>query len=285
MDINIKTKLVGLLGYPLGQSLSSLMQNKAFEIYNLNKIYIPIEVISENLETVVNGIRRMNFDGFNITKPHKIEIIKHLDEIDDNAKCIGAVNTVTIKDGILKGYNTDGTGFLKSFIENTGEKLDGKNIIILGSGGAARAISMTLALNNAKKIFICNRTYEKAVNLSVEINKHAMNCSIAIPMEYEEIEKAVKMSDVLINSTSIGMYPNIDISPLEKNLLKKNLIVCDIVYNPRKTKLIRDAEEVGCKTVIGLFMLLYQGVEAFELWTDLKAPVDTMLQVIEKGLI
>jgi shikimate dehydrogenase len=285
MDINIKTKLVGLLGYPLGQSLSSLMQNKAFEIYNLNKIYIPIEVISENLETVVNGIRRMNFDGFNITKPHKIEIIKYLDEIDDNAKCIGAVNTVTIKDGILKGYNTDGTGFLKSFIENTGEKIDGKNIIILGSGGAARAISMTLALNNANKIFICNRTYEKAVNLSAEINKHAKNCSIAIPMVYEEIEKVIKMSDVLINSTSIGMYPNIDISPLEKELLKKNLIVCDIVYNPRKTKLIRDAEEVGCKTVIGLFMLLYQGVEAFELWTDLKAPVDTMLQVIEEGLI
>ncbi|MDF2950371.1 MAG: shikimate dehydrogenase, partial [Sedimentibacter sp.] len=228
---------------------------------------------------------RMNFDGFNITKPHKIEIIKYLDEIDDNAKCIGAVNTVTIKDGILKGYNTDGTGFLKSFIENTGEKIDGKNIIILGSGGAARAISMTLALNNANKIFICNRTYEKAVNLSAEINKHAKNCSIAIPMVYEEIEKVIKMSDVLINSTSIGMYPNIDISPLEKELLKKNLIVCDIVYNPRKTKLIRDAEEVGCKTVIGLFMLLYQGVEAFELWTDLKAPVDTMLQVIEEGLI
>lgn len=285
MDINIDTKLVGLLGYPLGQSLSSLMQNKAFEIYNLNKIYIPIEVISENLETIVNGIKRMNFDGFNITKPHKIEIIKYLDEIDDNAKCIGAVNTVTIKDGILKGYNTDGIGFLKSFIENTGEKIDGKNIIILGSGGAARAISMTLALNNAKKIFICNRTYEKAVNLSTEINKHTRNCSIAIPMVYEEIEKAVKMSDVLINSTSIGMYPNIDISPLDKSLLKKNLIVCDIVYNPRKTKLIRDAEETGCKTVIGLFMLLYQGVEAFELWTDLKAPVNTMLHVLEKGLI
>jgi len=285
MDINIMTKLVGLLGYPLGQSLSPLMHNKAFEICNLNKIYIPIEVMTENLEAVVDGIKRMNFDGFNITKPHKIEIIKHLDEIDDNAKCIGAVNTVTIKDGMLKGYNTDGTGFLKSFIENTGEKIDGKNILILGSGGAARAISMTLALNNAKNIFICNRTYEKAVNLSVEINNHARNCSIAIPMLYEEIEKVVKMSDVLINSTSIGMYPNIDVSPLDKDLLNKNLIVCDIVYNPRKTKLIRDAEELGCKTVIGLFMLLYQGVEAFELWTNLKAPTDTMLQVIEKGLI
>lgn len=284
MDINIETKLVGLLGYPLGQSLSPLMQNKAFEICNLNKMYIPIEVRTENLETVVNGIKKMNFDGFNITKPHKIEIIKYLDEIDDNAKCIGAVNTVTIKNGILKGYNTDGSGFLKSFEENTGEKINGKNILILGSGGAARAISMTLALNKAKKIFICNRTYEKAIKLSVEINKHVGDCSIAIPMVYEEIEKTAKMSDVLINCTSIGMYPNIDVSPLDKNLLNKNLIVCDIVYNPKKTKLMQDAEELGCKTVIGLFMLLYQGVEAFELWTDLKAPADTMLHVIEQGL-
>lgn len=284
MDINIETKLVGLLGYPLGQSLSPKMQNTAFEIYNLNKIYIPIEVKTENLETVVSGIKKMNFDGFNITKPHKIEIIKYLHEIDDNAKCIGAVNTVTIKNGILKGYNTDGTGFMKSFEENTGEKIYGKNILILGSGGAARAISLTLALNKAKKIFICNRTYEKAVNLAVEINKLAEDCCVAIPMVYEEIEKASKMSDVLINCTSIGMYPNIDVSPIDKGLLNKNLIVCDIVYNPRKTKLIQYAEELGCKTVEGLFMLLYQGVEAFELWTDLKAPADTMLQVIEQGL-
>jgi len=284
MIINTQTKMIGLLGYPVSQSLSSPMQNTAFEQCSLNKIYIPIEVLPENLETVVKGISKMNFDGFNVTKPYKIEIIKYLDEIDEYAKCIGAVNTVTIKNGVLKGYNTDGTGFLRSYEENTEAKIEGKNVFILGSGGASRAISMTLALNKANKIYICNRTYEKAVALVNDINNQAGECSIAVPMEYEDMEKAINSSDVLINTTSIGMYPNVEDSPLDKNLINKKLIVCDAVYNPKKTKLLLDAEEIGCKIVIGLSMLVYQGTEAFELWTNTKAPVDLMVKVVEECL-
>ncbi|MDF2615646.1 MAG: aroE [Sedimentibacter sp.] len=255
MIISTKTKLIGLLGYPLGHSLSPLMHNTAFESLSLDKIYIPIEVAPENLETVVKGMAKMNFEGFNVTIPHKIEIMKLLDEVDDYAKCIGAVNTVAVHEGNLKGYNTDGMGFLKSFEESTGTKIDGKNIFILGSGGASRAISMTLAMNKSNKIHICNRTYEKAVSLAEDITKQSGSDCVAVKHEYEEIKKAISDCHVLINTTSVGMSPDIDSSPLDRELLNSSLIVCDAVYNPRKTKLLKDAEEIGCKTVEGLKML------------------------------
>lgn len=280
--VNTNTKLTGLIGYPLIQSYSPIMQNTAFQECKLNKIYIPIEVEPNNLETVVKGITKMNFDGFNITKPYKIDIIKYLDEIDEYASLIGAVNTVKISNGIIKGYNTDGTGFLRSFKENTGTNIEGKNVFILGSGGAARAVAITMALNKAEKIYISNRTYEKAISLAGDVKKSG-NC-IAIPMEYKEMEKAINDSHVLINTTSVGMFPNIDESPLNKNLLNETLIVCDIVYNPLKTRLLKDAEEKGCKIVPGLSMLVYQGAEAFEIWTDMKAPIDIMFKVVENNL-
>lgn len=282
MIINTETKLLGLLGYPLGHSLSPVMQNAAFEEYKLNKVYIPIEVSPENLETVVKGISKMNFEGFNITKPYKIKIMEYLDEIDEYARLIGAVNTVTIKKGKLKGYNTDGTGFLKSFEESLSTKIQGKNIFILGSGGAARAISMTLALKGANKIYLCNRTFENAKILSDEINMCALNCSVAVPMSYIEMQDNINDSHVIINCTSVGMVPNIGEIPIDKKLLHKNLIVCDVVYNPEKTQLILAAESIGCKVVTGLGMLIYQGVEAFELWTDKKAPVHTMFNAVNK---
>ena len=285
MKINIETKLFGLLGYPLGQSLSPLMQNTAFEELSLNNLYIPIEVSTENLEAVIKGISKMNFGGFNITKPYKIEIMKYLDEIDEYAKCIGAVNTVTIKNGILKGYNTDGIGFLKSFEESADTKIEGKNVFILGSGGAARAISMTLALNKANKIYICNRTFETASALSAEINNQVGNLSFAVPMIYEDMEKAINDTDVLINCTSVGMLPNANETPLNKKLLNSKLIVCDAIYNPRKTQFILDAEEIGSKTLTGLSMLVYQGIAAFELWTDYKAPIQLMFDVVNMALI
>lgn len=284
MKIDTNTKLVGLLGYPLGHSFSPLMQNAAFENCSLNNIYIPIEVNDRDLGTVVKGIEKMNFIGFNVTIPHKIEIIKYLDEIDEYADMIGAVNTVVIKNGRLKGYNTDGRGFLKSFEENTSTTVKGKNVFILGAGGASRAISMTLAMNNAKKIYICNRTYEKAVNLSNDIKSKAGSLSEAVPMECDEMKRAIADSHVLINATSIGMYPNIQDSPLDKSLLNRNLIVCDAVYNPRKTRLLQYAEELGCKIVPGIYMLVYQGVESFELWTDIKAPVDIMFNAVKQSL-
>lgn len=282
MIISTKTKLLGLLGYPLGHSLSPIMHNTAFESLDLDKIYIPIEVLPENLETVVRGMAKMNFEGFNVTIPHKIEIMKYLDEIDEYAKCIGAVNTVVVHEGTLKGYNTDGMGFLKSFEESTGTKIHGKNVFILGSGGASRAISMTLALKKANKIYICNRTYERAVSLAEDINKQTGAESVAVKHEYDDMKKAIADCHVLINTTSVGMSPHIDSSPLDRELLTPSLTVCDAVYNPRKTRLLKDAEEMGCTTVEGLKMLVNQGAEAFEIWTGIKAPAELMLKAISK---
>jgi shikimate dehydrogenase len=279
--INTETRLTGLIGFPIIQSHSPVMQNAAFQKCKLNKIYIPIEVEPSNLESVVKGISKMNFDGFNITKPYKIEIMKYLDEVDEYARLIGAVNTVKISNGILKGYNTDGTGFLRSFRENAGVEIEGKNVFILGSGGAARAIAITLALNEVKKIYICNRTFEKAASLAADTNKSA--ASEAVRMEYHKMKDAINDSHILINTTNVGMLPNIDESPLNENLLNNELIVCDIVYNPMRTKLLRDAEKKGCKIIPGLPMLVYQGVESFEIWTNINAPIDTMFKAAEEA--
>jgi len=281
MNMDNSKKLVGILGYPLSHSLSSVMQNMAFKYYNLNNVYVPIEVKPEDLEIIVKAIRGMNFIGFNVTVPHKIEVVKYLDEMDKLAELIGAVNTVVVKDGNLKGYNTDGIGFLKSFQENTNESIEGKRVFILGAGGASRAVSMTLAMNKAEKVYICNRTYEKAERLSQDINTKIGNVSAAVPMEYEKMKEVIYDSDVFINTTTVGMYPNVDESPIDKNLLHENLILCDIVYNPRKTKLLEEAEELGCKTVPGLSMLVYQGAESFRLWTGMEAPVDIMFKAVE----
>jgi len=281
MNMDNSKKLVGILGYPLSHSLSPVMQNMAFKYYNLNNVYVPIEVKPEDLEIIVKAIRGMNFIGFNVTVPHKIEVVKYLDEMDKLAELIGAVNTVVVKDGNLKGYNTDGIGFLKSFQENTNESIEGKRVFILGAGGASRAVSMTLAMNKAEKVYICNRTYEKAERLSQDINTKIGNVSAAVPMEYEKMKEAIYDSDVFINTTTVGMHPNVDESPIDRSLLHENLILCDIVYNPRKTKLLEEAEELGCKTVPGLSMLVYQGAESFRLWTGMEAPVDIMFKAVE----
>lgn len=281
MNINSKTKITGLLGYPLNHTFSPAMQNAAFGNKGINYVYLPIEVKPDNFETVVKGIKNMNFDGFNVTIPFKVEIMKYLDEVDELAKRIGAVNTVLIRDGKLKGYNTDGRGFLRSLEEALGiGVINNKSIFILGSGGAARGICMILAMEGAKKIVICNRTHEKAVALAKDVNRYVAGSSIAITMEYKDMAEAIKDADVLINTTSVGTFPKVDEVPIDVSLLNEKLAVCDVVYNPRKTKLLIEAEKLGCKTMSGLGMLVYQGAEAFELWTGEDAPVEVMFNAI-----
>lgn len=284
VNINSKTKLVGLLGYPLDHTLSPAIHNAAFEEKRINNVYLPIEVKPDNFGHVIKTISCMNFIGFNITIPFKVEVMKYLDAIDETAKCIGAVNTVVVRDGKLIGYNTDGTGFLKSFEEASNSTIAEKKVLVLGSGGASKAICMTLALNKVGKLYICNRTHEKALTLANSINKKVSAISSAIPMEYNAINETIKKVDLLINTTSLGMFPRTDEMPIDGSLLNKGLIVCDIVYNPRKTKLILEAERLGCKTVPGLGMLVYQGAEAFEIWTGTKAPVKLMYSVVNEAL-
>lgn len=282
VSINVSTKLVGLIGNPLGHSFSPAMQNRAFETLGLNYYYLPIEVATENLTDVVRGISKMNFAGFNVTIPHKLSIMKYLDEIDDLAGLIGAVNTVTVKDGGLKGYNTDGIGFVRSLEEETGVAVQDKNVFILGSGGASRSIAMAMAFKGAQTVWLCNRTVEKAVDLSEEINANIRECSVPLPMVKREMIEPLQQTDIFINTTSIGMHPQEGDIPLESNLIQEGIIVSDIIYNPLKTRLLIEAEQRGCKIVNGLGMLVYQGAEAFKLWTGLDAPVKEMWDALAK---
>lgn len=277
--INSKTRYIGLLGHPLGHTFSPSMQNAALQNKGINMLYLPLDIVPYSFEKVVKIMPYMGFNGYNVTIPYKVDIIKHLNEIDKLAKRIGAVNTVTINDGVLKGYNTDGKAFLRS-LEEAGSSVDGKSFFVLGSGGVSRAICTTLAFNKVRKIVICNRTYEKAVFLSEDINKIIPNLSIAIPMVYEKMKKAIEECDVLVNTTNIGTFPKTEETPIDKKLLKKNLIVYDVIYNPRKTRLLLEAEKQGCNVISGLGMLVYQGAEAFELWTGIEPPVEIMFDVL-----
>ena len=279
-SVDVNTKLTGLLGNPLGHSFSPVMHNRAFELLGLNFFYMPIEVTPENLKDVACGISKMNFAGYNVTIPHKIRIMEHLDGIDELARSIGAVNTVTIKDGVTTGHNTDGEGFIRSLETETGTSVKGKTLLVLGTGGAARAVAMALAFKGAERIIICNRTEQKARDLSRDINEKVRPCSEVIPMAPWEIKNAARQADVVINTTSVGMHPEEDRMPLDGEAIPEGIVVCDIIYNPDKTKLLRVAESKGCKIVSGLGMLVYQGAEAFRLWTGTEPPVDEMFAVV-----
>ena len=278
--IDVNTKLVGLLGNPLGHSFSPDMHNKAFQTLGLNFFYLPIEVTPADLKEVALGIVKMNFGGYNVTIPHKISIMEHLDHIHELAAVIGAVNVVTIKDGRTTGYNTDGEGFVRSLEAEAGISVNGKRHLIVGCGGAARAIAMTMAFNGAKKILLSNRTEQKAHDLAGEINDRVRPCCDVVGKEPAEMKSAFEQADVVINATSVGMHPDENRLPLDTGLLRESQVVSDIVYNPVKTELLKRAEEKGCKIVTGLGMLVYQGVEGFKLWTGVAPPVDEMFAVV-----
>lgn len=278
--IDTQTKLVGLLGRPLGHSFSPAMHNRAFNALGLNYCYLPIEVADQDLETVTAGLARMNFAGYNVTIPHKMRIMDCLDTIDPLAQAIGAVNTVTIENGRSTGYNTDGLGFVQSLEVASGLTVKDKAILLLGCGGAARAIAMTLEQQGASRITICNRTEQKAHILSLDVNRQGRDCCKAIPMMAGPMETVLGDTDILVNTTSVGMHPQEEQSPIEAHLLHGNLMVCDIVYNPFRTQLLKIAQQKGCRIVEGLGMLVYQGAAAFKLWTEREAPVEMMFDAI-----
>lgn len=276
----VTTKLVILLGNPLGHSVSPPMHNRVFEELEMDYCYMPVEVTSENLDTVFNGLTKMNVAGFNVTIPHKIQIMEYLDELDPLAATIGAVNTIRVKDGKTKGYNTDGEGFIRSLEEEAGISVQGKSIFLVGSGGAARAIAMTLAFQDAAKIYILNRTQEKAEALVAEINEKIRPCAEVVPASLEEQKNVIQECDIIVNSTSLGMHPKEDELPIDASLLTPNLVVADIVYNPLMTKLLQTAEEMGCPIVRGLGMLIYQGAAAFKIFTGREPLVEEMSNVV-----
>lgn len=239
--INAKTKVIGLIGHPVEHSFSPIMHNAAFKDKGLNYVYVAFDVLPENLKYVIDGAKALGIVGFNVTIPHKIEIMKYLDEIDKDAQLIGAVNTIKIEDGKAIGYNTDGIGARMALEEEIGRVKD-KNIVIYGAGGAARAVAFELAKDN--NIIIANRTVEKAEALAKEIAEK-LNKKFGEEVKFSGLDVDLDGVDIIINATPIGMYPNIDVEPIVKaEKLREDMVVMDLIYNPLETVLLKEAKKL-----------------------------------------
>ena len=275
----VTTKLVFLLGNPLGHSVSPAMHNRVFESLALDYCYLPVQVSGEHLKEVFFALTKMNVAGFNVTIPHKLAIIEHLDSLDPLAATIGAVNTIRIEGGKTRGYNTDGEGFIRALEKEGNIGVQNKKIFLLGSGGAARAIAMTLAFRGADRIFIANRTPAKALALATEINDKIAPCAQAVEMVPSLLRQSIAACDIFVNSTSLGMHPQQEEAAIAEEFLLPHLVVADIVYNPHRTKLLAMAANKGCKIVHGIGMLIEQGAAGFKLWTGIDPLVDEMREV------
>lgn len=274
--MNSETILTGVFGHPVAHSMSPLMHNLAFEELGLNMRYAAFDVEPERLQDAVNGIRALNFRGVNVTIPHKVKIMDYLDELDEEAKEIGAVNTVVNDRGKLIGYNTDGRGYIASLVKETGTLLQGQRVLVIGAGGAARAIVVSLARSGVERIWVANRTLEKAEALAAAAAHHTEVDAVSS----DRVRDLAAEATILINATSVGMHPHTEETPIDASLLHASLVVSDLVYNPLKTKLLLDAEKAGAQTHGGLGMLIHQGALAFQYWTGEEAPVDLMQKTV-----
>lgn len=273
MQITGSTRITGLFGYPVFHTVSPGMQNAAFRYLGLDIIYLPFSVHPADLGCAVKSLAALGFIGINVTVPHKQTIIKYLDEIADSAKMIGAVNTVLVKGKRLIGYNTDGVGFVESLRRDYKYKLNGKTMFLLGAGGAGRAVAIQGALSGLKKVYISDTIQARAENLISNVPK----CKAILITDKQRIKDAINDSDIIVNATPVGLHKEDPIS-IPKEFIPMNKLVYDLIYNPKKTKLLKEVK--GCRTVNGLGMLLHQGARAFEIWTGKKAPVKIMRRAI-----
>lgn len=266
-----KTRLIGVIGNPVEHSISPMLHNTLCRHFGVDIIYVPFKVEKSDLDNAVKGMKAINILGFNITIPYKKDIMKYIDDNTKEALLMGAVNTVKNIDGRFYGYNTDAEGFSRSFKQESRTNFRDKKVALIGAGGAARAIAVKVAMEGARKIYVVNRTESKAREFIEMINGNVKNIAEYTLLDKNYISSVFKESEIIINTTSVGMYPNIYESPTDKfDIFSKGQIVYDVIYNPTKTKFLIEAENMGCKTINGLGMLFYQGMYAFEIWTGIK---------------
>lgn len=277
-----QTIMTGVIGNPIRQSLSPDMHNAVYKKLGLNYASAAFAVTQENLKQAVEGIRALSFRGVNVTIPHKVAIMEYLDEIDEEALDIGAINTIVNDNGKLIGYNTDGRGFIQSLLEEAQVSVADKRVLVLGAGGAARAVGISLARRGVSHIVLANRSMEKAEDLARHISNH-VPCQAMSLGDLDLIN--MKDIDLVINTTSIGMVPNIHDMPISEKQLHSELIVSDLIYNPIKTKLLLAAETKGAKIHNGVGMFVHQGALALKLWTGHKPPVDLMRSIVLQRLM
>ncbi|SEO35293.1 shikimate dehydrogenase [Propionispora vibrioides] len=272
-----KTKKIGIIGWPVGHSQSPAIQNAAFKAAGLDYVYVPLPVEPEHLEAAVEGLKALDFAGVNVTIPHKVDIMKYLDKLDESATKIGAVNTLVIREGVCIGYNTDGDGFIKALLAK-GVNPSGKKVVILGAGGAARAVVCGLLQQAVTSITICARDQEKAMHF-LKLFSNSDKVTFCLWQEGTEFSEQLSACDILVNCTSLGMVPKLDSQPfVDWQAVSKTITVCDLVYNPLETVFLKTAAALGHKIVTGDGMLIEQGALAFSLWTGCEAPVPVMYQ-------
>jgi shikimate dehydrogenase len=279
--ISGKTAVYGIFGYPVEHTFSPGMHNAAFQALGLDACYVPFAVHPAGIGDALRAVVPLGLRGLNITVPHKQAVIPFLDHLSEEAMLIGAVNTVEVGEGRLIGHNTDGRGFLRSLKEGARFKPKGKRFLIVGSGGAARAVSFSLALAGADAIILHDIDARKARALARDLRDRA-GANAEAPGE-EKVSELAAGADCLINATPMGLKKS-DPLPIQKHHIRKNHLVCDLVYNPPETRLLKAAKSAGAGTLGGIGMLLYQGVIAFEIWTGRKAPVAVMKDALTRQM-
>ena len=270
-------KSFAVIGDPIDHSLSPNIHSAAFRELNLDCSYIAYRIPQGELSEGIEGLKKIKINGFNVTIPHKIEMMKYLDKIDESCSLIGAVNTVTNDEGILKGYNTDMDGFIEPF-KKRNLKINDSKVLLLGAGGAARAIVAGIAKENAREITIVNRTKDNAESLLEFASKIGLNGNV---MTRVEVEKKINEYGIIINATSVGLRN--EQSPIDLEEITQNTIVYDIVYMPMNTDFIKKAKEKEAKVIFGYEMLLGQAVRAFEIWHGIEAPYNAMKKALLGG--
>jgi len=278
-ELNFKQELTACFGQPVSENPTQAMVEAAYRHHGLDWRYLTIEVAPEGLADAVRGVRAMGFAGFNCTIPHKVAVIEHLDGLGESASLMGAVNCVVRREGKLIGENTDGKGFVESLRTLTDPQ--GKSVVIFGAGGAARAISVEVALAGATQITIVNRSTDRGTEL-VNLLREKVNVEASF-VPWDGDYSIPDGTDVVINATSIGLFPDVDARiALDPDTLKAGMVVADVIPNPPKTRLVRDATERGCKVIDGLGMLVNQGVIGIRYWTGVDPDPTVMRNALEE---
>ena len=280
MSKNYRAELVGAFGNPIDENPTGVMEEAAFAAKGLNFRYLTVKVEKDDLEAAMNGVKAFGMKGINLTIPHKVNVLNYLDELSEAARIIGAVNMVVNRDGKLWGENTDGKGFLIS-LKNEGVSVEGKQVVILGAGGAAKAIGVECALAGAKKIIIVNRNQERGEDLV-----HLIREKTSAQAEYAPWDSTYQVApgtDIFINATCIGLYPDVNSKPdVDYDTVTSKMVVSDVVFNDPHTLFLKEAEKRGAQTINGLGMLVNQGALNFTLWTGVEAPIDVMTDTLKK---
>ena len=285
LRIDGKTKIVGVFGWPVGHSLSPAMHNAAFSHTGLNFVYLPFKVEPLNLSEAIAGLIPLGIGGVNLTIPHKREAIKYLNEVKDEAALTRSVNTIVASDGKLIGYSTDGEGFITSLSEDLHFSARGKNVVILGAGGAGSAIAFALAREKVSELVIANRTFERGERLASEIRQNFPEVQArAIHLSGGETSDEVRGCELLVNTTPLGMNADAPGTIIELGCLGNKHTVFDIVYSPPLTPLLSLARQAGARWVNGLGMLVYQGAASFKLWTGTEPPIEVMREAAERSM-